>query len=78
MTINELGRILNNMYDDAINGDKVVMVHLFGIKYANEIKNQNYSIKDIIKSSKLNESYSTELSKGIKLSKYVELKNDSK
>jgi hypothetical protein len=74
MTINELGDKLKAMYDKAPEGDSVAMIHLFGIKYAAEILKNNYSRKDIIKKSGIPTSYATELSKGINLSKYVDLK----
>jgi 5-methylcytosine-specific restriction protein B len=45
------------------------MIHLFGITYAEEIS--KHSIKEIIRMSELNPSYGTEVSKGIKLAKYV-------
>ncbi|PLA74975.1 hypothetical protein CYQ88_03500 [Hydrogenovibrio sp. SC-1] len=47
------------------------MIHLFGIKYATEIKNSNESMKSIEKAANINESYATEISKGVKLSKFV-------
>jgi len=71
MTVNELGKILKGMYDDAPQGDRAVMIHLFGIKYANEIRENGYTPKDILKSADMPESYQAEINKGIKLSKYV-------
>lgn len=70
----ELGNILRDMYNGAPKGYKVTNIHLFGIKYADIITRNNYSVKEIVKSSGLNESYATEVSKGIKLSRYVEVK----
>ena len=75
MTLNELGTKLNEMYSNAPKGDAVAMIHLFGIKYANEIKKSEYSKKDIIKQSGISTSYLTELTKGVKLAEYVILKN---
>ena len=43
MTLSELGKKLSEMYNNANKGDTVAMIHLFGIKYANEIKQSNYS-----------------------------------
>lgn len=40
-----LGGILSKMYKEAPEGDKVTFIHLFGIKYADEIKINNLSIK---------------------------------
>ncbi|MET3728196.1 hypothetical protein ABID52_001777 [Fictibacillus halophilus] len=68
MNINELGLILKNMYDKAPQGYQVASIHLFGIEYAEIIQRNHYSIKEILASSGLNSSYSTEISKGIKLS----------
>ncbi len=74
MTIQDLGLKLNKMYNNAKDGEKVVMIHLFGIKYANEIQNCNCSTKDIAVAANINESYGTEISKGVKLAKYVTIK----
>lgn len=71
MTENQLGRILKEMYDNAPDGYQVANIHLFGIKYANVILENNYKATDIIRCSGLNKSYATEVSKGIKLSRYV-------
>ncbi|MDR1728443.1 MAG: hypothetical protein LBT74_11070 [Acidobacteriota bacterium] len=80
MTINELAKILANMYANAVRGEnKGVVPHIFGIKYASEIKNNYYSPKSIIEvarktfSSDIPTSYGTEIYKGTKLEKYVTL-----
>lgn len=74
MTINELGRKLKEMYDGS-NREKTVMIHLFGIKYADEIRSNGYTPKEILKIAEMPESYFAEINKGIKLSKYVEVKS---
>ena len=71
MTIKELGRELREMYLNAPKGDAVAMIHLFGIKYADEISNFENAKNEIIQVSGISQSYITELSKGIKLAKYV-------
>ncbi|WMN64956.1 HTH-like domain-containing protein [Vibrio parahaemolyticus] len=71
MTLNELGETLSGMYHNAPDGDSVAMIHLFGIKYAVQIKDTGASSKSIAKAAHINESYGTEISKGIKLAKYV-------
>jgi 5-methylcytosine-specific restriction protein B len=80
MTIIELSKMLSEMYENAPDGDKVAMIHLFGIRYSSEIeKNGKVSVvsKEIIKNTKLkndsqmHESYDREIFKGLKLSKYV-------
>ena len=75
MTLIELGTKLGEMYNNAPKGDSTAMIHLFGIKYANEIKQSEYSIKDIIKQSGISASYFAELNKGVKLANYVIPKN---
>ncbi|NIY92026.1 HTH-like domain-containing protein [Vibrio diazotrophicus] len=71
MTLNELADTLSDMYQNASHGDSVAMIHLFGIKYALDIKVLGVSCKAIAKAAHINESYGTEISKGVKLSKYV-------
>ncbi|TNE81433.1 MAG: hypothetical protein EP332_04595 [Bacteroidetes bacterium] len=60
------------MYGSAPKGYAVANIHLFGIKYANQIA--NFSKKEIIEESGIRKSYLTELSKGIKLAEL--LKNE--
>ena len=74
MTLRDLALTLSEMYNNAPSGEQVTMIHLFGIKYADIIVKNGYSRKDIIKVSGLSNSYITELSKGLKLSKYVIIK----
>lgn len=71
MTENQLGEILKEMYENAPRGYQVAKIHLFGVKYAEVIERNNYKVVDIIKTSGINTSYSTEVSKGIKLARYV-------
>lgn len=77
MTVIELGNKLKSMYE-MNEQNKVAMIHLFGVIYADQIIKNDIKPKDIIKAAQMRESYATEVSKGIKLSKYVELKNQYK
>jgi 5-methylcytosine-specific restriction protein B len=76
MNLEQSAGKLTEMYQNA-DSDKVAMIHLFGIRYADEIRESGYNATDIIKSAILQdgtlmrESYKTEINKGIKLSKYV-------
>ena len=47
------------------------MIHLFGIRYSNIIRENRYSFKDIIKHANISGTYVTELTKGANLAKYV-------
>lgn len=60
MNINELAAILKEMYENG-NGDKTAMIHLFAIKYADEIRNNGYTPKEILKIAEMPESYFAEL-----------------
>ena len=71
MTENDLGKILKEMYETAPEGYKVANIHLFGVKYASIINDNHYKTTDIIRASSINKSYATEVSKGIKLARYV-------
>ena len=70
-----LGNELKRMYDTAKEGEQVTMIHLFGIKYGESIKENGLKIADIVRAAQINESYKTEVSKGVNLSKYVDIKN---
>ena len=74
MTLVQLGQILNEMYFGSKDGETVAMIHLFGIKYAVEIKESGFSMKAIAKAAGIGESYGTEISKGVKLARFVEVR----
>lgn len=76
MKLIELGNKLREMYENASYGESVLMIHVFGIKYAIEIRGNGFTPKEVIKSSGLNESYVTELNKGMKLAKYAVIKQE--
>lgn len=71
MSIKELDDKLGEMYHNAPTDDAVTMIHLFGIKYADQIAKSTYSKKDIAEAAGIQPSYVTEISKGVKLAKYV-------
>jgi len=77
MNLDDLAGVLSEMYENASDGDKVSMIHLFGIRYSSEIKNKGYTAGDIIKKTKLknekpmSDTYKTEISKGIRLADFV-------
>lgn len=73
MTARELAMRLKEMYENSSN-EKTTMIHLFGIMYAKEIKECESTAKEILKFANMPESYQTEISKGIRLSKYVDVK----
>ncbi len=73
MRIEEASKILARMYREARYGEKVLSIHLFGIKYADEIRDM--SVNDIVAGAELKYSYRTEIRNGINLAKYVEVKS---
>ena len=72
MTLEEAGIKLREMYDATPNGEQVVHIHLFDIKYANQLG--SLINKEIVRQAKMKESYGTEMAQGRKLAKYVHLK----
>ncbi len=72
MTTEELITKLLEMYENAPANDSTTMIRLFGIKYANELKNCGNPITEIAKRS-VGENYHAEISKGIRLARYVEV-----
>ena len=69
MTEEELILVLKNMYDNAKEGEQVASIHLFGINYADYLKNKN--IKNIAINATGKESYFSEINKGMKLNKLL-------
>jgi 5-methylcytosine-specific restriction protein B len=74
MELQELGSILNKMYSEALKGEAVTMIHLFGILYSKEIEALGSSATEIAKAATIQESYGTEIRKGVNLAKYVVVK----
>ena len=69
-----LANILTYMYDNAADKNITAMIQLFGIKYAEEIKRSGATAADIVRLSKLRDSYDTEVTRGIRLAPYVTIK----
>ena len=58
------------MYErGAASGEKVVNIHLFGIKYAAQLRGM--SVPEIAARADISPTYVTEIHKGMKLAKYV-------
>ena len=79
MTTQQLGNILNSMYNlEGVN--KITMTFLFGVKYAAEIKKAavdlslNRVVNEIVGYSELSPALATEIKKAVALSDYVEVK----
>lgn len=68
----ELGKELRKMYINAANREQVAMIHLFGIKYSKELK--NCKVSEVVDEAGLRKSYGTEVRKGMRLARYVDLK----
>lgn len=75
MTEVELVKELRRMYEKGVSTkEQTTMIHLFGIKYADEIRKNKYIPRNILKYAEMAGSYQVEINKGIKLAKYVEVK----
>ncbi len=75
MSEEELISKLKEMYENADNKKQVASINLFGIIYANELKNKN--LKNIALKGTGKESYYIEINKGINLSTLLNEKNIS-
>ncbi len=70
MTLDDAAKTLRKMYDGGLaERDQATQVHLFGIKYAQEI--DGMPLKEIAARAGISENYGTEIRKGVKLAKYV-------
>ena len=72
MTIAELALQLRESVNGAADGERVVSIHLFGIRRAREL--QGVSLKDLVRIAGIPASYHTEVYKGMRLAEYVTLK----
>ena len=75
MTTEQAARILRRMYDRGRQLEEVsAYLHLYGIKYAEELN--SLSLPEVVKRADIPSSYPTEIYKGMKLSKYVEIRQE--
>lgn len=74
MTLNELASELKNAIKNANEGEKSVTVILFGIKYAEIIKQKKYTSRDISRTTGLEQDLSGRINAGINLASYVDIK----
>lgn len=80
--VNNIKELTNKLVDelkhvnDNKGKDKIVSIHLFGIKYGSLIKENNIKVSNLIKEASLDDSLKVELSKGIKLSQYVKINSE--
>ncbi len=72
MNLQQLADELREMYETAPQGEQVVRIHLFGIKYARELR--GISLPAVVDRAGLPHTYVTEINKGRNLAKYVNLK----
>lgn len=71
----ELAYILETYYDRAKRNQTILQVDLFGIKFGPIIRANALSIKKIVQLSGIGASYITEVTKAVKLSEYVALRD---
>ena len=74
MSVQDLGNELCEMYNGADKGSAVVMIHFFGIKFASQIRENGAHASDIVRVAGMNDSYVTEIQKGIRLAEFVDVK----
>ena len=75
MDLDILGEILNTMYDNSSEENKILNIHIFGIRYGEKIKREGYSVDEIIEKSGIDYLLKARLIEGINLSDYVDIVN---
>lgn len=73
MNPTEAANILRRMHRDSPPQEKSTPIHLFGIKYAQELA--SLSTREVVVPAGLAPTYATEVPKGRRLAKYVVLKD---
>lgn len=68
-SIDHLIQTLKVCYEDALKDEVKTSIHLFGIKFANEL--DDHSVNDIAEAATGHRSYGTELRVGMRLAKHV-------
>lgn len=78
MSLQELCKELERYYEIGKQRKEVVpLVQCFGIKYSDVITNNNIRVDDIVVQTSLRDTkLATEIRKGMKLAKYVMIKNN--
>lgn len=74
MTTEEAIRILSDMYHHAPEGEMALQVHLFGIKYADQL--EGLPLQEIGERATGRLGYHAEINKGRNLARYVKLKDE--
>lgn len=69
MTIDEAAQILSDRYLKAPAKGKVVQIHLFGVEFADRIR--NFSMTELAVRAGLPRTYGVELNKAINLAEFV-------
>ncbi len=72
MTTEELTRALRDAVLGAEEGNKVVAIHIFGIRYAEALDGRN--LTELVDRAGLGKSWVTEIRKGVRLAEFVTLK----
>lgn len=66
-SLSELGDILSRMYNNPDVSNKTTAIHMFGLKYGQIIKKNNYTATSLVEAAGINPSYHAEISKGIRI-----------
>ena len=74
LSVDELAVVLRERYDKAKRNEAALQIHLFGIEYAKEIRDGDFTIAELVEKAGMGSGYGTEISKAVKLSDYVALK----
>ena len=74
LSVDELGTILSNMYNNPSGSNKTTAVHMFGIKYGAVITRNHYTCKAICDAAGLGDTqYDKEVNKGVNIYKSINI-----
>lgn len=73
--MSELAEELRRACAEAPKGDKVVTIHLFGIRHAERLKGLN--LQELAEGAGIGASFGTELRKGVRLADFVAITSPS-
>ena len=73
MNIDVLSEMLKTMYESAPEENRILNIHIFGIRYGKKILAEGYSIDEIMEKADLEISLKDRLIEGINLSDHAEI-----
>ncbi len=74
MDVYELADRLRDMLSVVAHGERLMTINLFAIKYAEYMREDGFDFDLLLEEAGISENYKTEIYRGLRLSKYVDVK----